>query len=248
MDVARGRSVPAYFRNADGRSFLFVTGNTKQEEASPASVPPSLARLEVVTAPGKLAHLRVDGREMRFAFENPGSPFVTSNGGRDGIVWVQDENARRSASLAGPNAPRPVLYAFDAMTLALLWKSEPGELFTSGKYNEPAFSRGTVFVGTDRIQAFGLGGRPAVRETSASRESVVRSESTSAASSHDGKALYEQRCALCHDHPQGSIPPREVIVKQSRQHIVEVLTRGAMRQFAEGLAADEIEAVARYLQ
>jgi hypothetical protein len=29
-------------------------------------------------------------------------------------------------------------------------------LHTSGKYNQPVTARGTVFVGTDRIQAFGL--------------------------------------------------------------------------------------------
>ena len=43
------------------------------------------------------------------------------------------------------------------MTLKLLWKSAPGQLHASGKYNEPTIARGTVFVGTDRIQAFGLG-------------------------------------------------------------------------------------------
>ena len=248
MDVARGRSVPAYFRNGDGKSYVFVTGNTKQVEGSPTSVPPSLVRLEVVTAPGKSVYLRVDQREMRFAFENPGSPFVTSNGGRDAIVWVLDENARRSALLAGPNAPRPVLYAFDAMTLALLWKSEPGELFTSGKYNEPAISRGTVFVGTDRIQAFGLGGRTRVPEANASRVSVANNESPIPGSLRDGRSLYEQRCAQCHDQAQGSIPPRELIAKHSRQHIVDMLTRGPMRPFVEGLGVDEIEAIAGYLQ
>jgi len=44
-----------------------------------------------------------------------------------------------------------VLYAFDALTLKLLWQSADGELETSGKYNEPATARGTVFVGTDRV-------------------------------------------------------------------------------------------------
>ena len=100
--------------------------------------------------------LRIDQLETSVVLENPGSPVVTSNGYRDAIVWVLDENARRTALLSGSDAPRPVLYAFDAMTLRLLWKSRPGELNTSGKYNEPAFARGTVFVGTDRIQAFGL--------------------------------------------------------------------------------------------
>ncbi len=161
IDMARSRSVPAVFRGANGKPYVFVTGSTKRVESSPENAPPSLVRLEVVTAPGAPAHLRIDQREMRFAFENPGSPVVTSNGGRDAIVWVLDENARRSASLAGPDSPRPVLYAFDATGLELLWKSAPGELFTSGKYNEPAIARGTVFVGTDRIQAFGLATRRA---------------------------------------------------------------------------------------
>ena len=90
------------------------------------------------------------------ALENPGSALVTSNGPRDAVVWVLDPNASRSALLVGDGAPRPILYAFDAMTLRLLWKSAPGQLQASGKYNEPAIARGVVFVGTDRIQAFGL--------------------------------------------------------------------------------------------
>lgn len=75
---------------------------------------------------------------------------------RAGSVWVLEPNARRSAPLIGEGAPQPVLYALDAMTLRPLWKSEPGQLHTSGKYNEPAIARGTVLVGTDRIQAIGL--------------------------------------------------------------------------------------------
>ena len=42
---------------------------------------------------------------------------VTSNGPRDAIVWILDENAPRSALLSGADAPRPVLYALDAGTL-----------------------------------------------------------------------------------------------------------------------------------
>lgn len=249
MDVARARSVPAYWRAPGGKSYVFVTGNTKRQEGSPESVPPSLARLEVVTSPGKPAHLRIDGREIRHAFENPGSPLVTSDGSRGAIVWVLDENARRSAPLAGPDAPHPVLYAFDAMTLELLWKSVPGELFTSGKYNQPAVARGTVFVGTDRIQAFGLGGARSVRALpTAAPMPARRPESSDATPPRDGRALYEQRCAACHDHPRGNVPPRDVIAKRPRQQIVDTLTRGAMRPFAEGLGAGEIDAIARHLQ
>jgi outer membrane protein assembly factor BamB len=155
MDLARSRSVPALFRDARGTIHVFVTGNTKKDAASTTNVAPSLARLKVMTAPGRPAWLAVQQLDRTLVFENPGSPVVTSNGTRDPVVWVLDPNARRSALLVGDTAPQPVLYALDAMTLQLLWKSAPGQLHASGKYNEPTIARGTVFVGTDRIQAFG---------------------------------------------------------------------------------------------
>ncbi|MGH8240509.1 MAG: hypothetical protein ACREXP_26310, partial [Steroidobacteraceae bacterium] len=160
MDLARGRSVPAIFRSSDNTLHVFVTGSTKQQEASTTNVPPSLARLKVMTAPGRPAWLAVAQLERTLVFENPGSPVVTSNGSTGPVVWVLDTNARRSALLVGDGAPRPVLHALDAMTLEPLWSSKPGRLHTSGKYNEPTIARGTVFVGTDRIQAFTLGRRP----------------------------------------------------------------------------------------
>jgi hypothetical protein len=156
VDQAKSRSVPAYFSAVDGRQFLFVSGSSKKDEHSDINVPPCLARVKVVVMPGKPAYLEVDQLEQTVVLENPGSPVVTSHGSMSPIVWVLDEHAHRSTSLAGPNAPRPVLYAFDALTLRLLWNSEPGELSAGGKYSEPAIARGTVFVATDRVQAFGL--------------------------------------------------------------------------------------------
>jgi hypothetical protein len=66
-----------------------------------------------------------------------------------------DQNAPRTASLFGESPPRPFLYAFDAVSLELFWKSEPGALFTTGNYSEPTIVNGLVLVGTDRLQAFG---------------------------------------------------------------------------------------------
>jgi hypothetical protein len=156
LDHARMRTTPAYYRDDAGIGYLFVSGATKAGPASAASVPPGLVKLRVVTAPGAPAHLAVHGRELRTTLVNPGSPVVTSNGSRDAIVWVLDPNLPRLAPLRGTAVSRPVLYAFDAMTLDRLWRSAPEELHVGGKYASPTVARGLVLVGTDRIQAFGL--------------------------------------------------------------------------------------------
>jgi len=244
LGAARSRSVPAVFRDDRGANQLIVTGNTKKAPGSSVSVPPSLARLEVAAPGGGAAYLRIARTQDAIVLENPGPPVVTSQGGRDAIVWVLDENAPRAAALAGDAAPQPVLYAFDAMSLDLLWRSEAGALYTSGKYNEPVFARGQAIVGSDRIQAFGLG-------PSAVRHAVTANTEAPAARVSgpvDGKALYAQRCAACHEHAQGNVPPRRQIAARGRDGIVEALTQGAMRAQAQGLGREEIEAVAHYLQ
>lgn len=156
FDQAKSRSTAAYYRHGDGSNYVFVTGSRKTGENFTTDAPPGLARVKVVSSPGQPAFPRVDGLEQTQTFKNPGSPIVTSNGGRDAIVWVLDNNAPRTANLYGESAPKPVLYAFDAMSLKLLWKNAPGDLFTSGKYNEPTIIDGMALVGTDRIQAYGL--------------------------------------------------------------------------------------------
>jgi hypothetical protein len=156
-DRARMRSTPAYFRGADGSHYLLVSGSPKADVNSSTSVPPGLARLRIVTTPAAPAYLRLDAVENTLVFQNPGSPVVTSNGSSDAIVWVMDPNLLRSQPLIGPNAPHPNLFAIDAATMKPLWQSTPNLLNVSGKYNTPTIARGVVFVGTDRIHAFGLG-------------------------------------------------------------------------------------------
>ncbi len=158
FDQARMRTTPAYYRDASGASYLFVSGSSKATPASATSVPPGLARLRVMTAPGSPASLAVDRWETETTLLNPGSPVVTSHGPNDAVVWVLDPNQPRLAPLIGPAVTRPVLYAFDATTLKRLWRSAPGDLEIGGKYSSPAIARGVVFVGTDRVQAFGVRG------------------------------------------------------------------------------------------
>jgi hypothetical protein len=156
LDFAKSRATPAYFQKSDGSSYLFVAGSTKQNATSQTTVPPCLARLRVVTTPGQPAYLAVDGTENTLVLNTPGSPVITSNGSANAILWILAANVKRTDSLMGSSAAHPTLYALDPFTLQVLWKSTSSQLNVGGKYNTPAIARGVAFVGTDRIQAFGL--------------------------------------------------------------------------------------------
>lgn len=155
-DWAKMRTTPVYFQRADGSSVLFVSGSTRAAEDSTMPVPPGVARLRIVTSPDQPAFLALEATESEVAFLSPGSPVITSNGSADAVVWVLDANLPRAGRLVGSGVPHPVLYAFDADSMQLLWRSAPDQLAVGGKYNTPAIARGLVFVGTNRIQAFGL--------------------------------------------------------------------------------------------
>ena len=236
LDLARARSVPAAFRGDDDRWSIYLTGNTRAAPGSAVAVPPSLVRLTVDES-GVAPHLRVERAQPDAVFGNPGSPLVSSNGPRDAIVWVLDENAPRSAALAGARPPAPVLHAYDALTLAPLWRSEPGALRTSGKYNEPLVVRGQVIVGTDRLQAFGLGAAaPGARRLQPLPAGAGAAE------------IYAARCATCHEQAQGNVPPRSLIAQHPVERIAAALGTGAMRVHAEGLEGAQIDALARFLR
>jgi len=158
VDQAKMRTTPAFF-HAAGTSYLYVSGASKAQVDSPTSAPPSVVRLRVATAPGAPAYLAVDRADASLAFLNPGSPVVTSQGEGGAVVWVVDENASRLASLLSDATPHPVLYAVDGTSLVPLWNSASGGagLRLGGKYETPLVAHGTVFVVTDRVQAFVLG-------------------------------------------------------------------------------------------
>lgn len=155
-DQAKSRTTASYYRDDAGTTYIYVNGASKKGENFNTSTPPGLAKVKVFTDPGKPAFLRVDKLEMVTTFHNPGSPVISSNGGRDAIVWMVDQGQPRTASLYGPNPPKPTLYAYDAINLKILWQSAPGELFTTGNYSEPTVVNGLALVATDRLQAYGL--------------------------------------------------------------------------------------------
>ena len=45
----------------------------------------------------------------------------------------------------------------------------------------------------------------------------------------DGAALYAEHCAVCHDNPQGRIPPKTIIARRSPDEVINALTNGSMK-------------------
>jgi hypothetical protein len=263
LDLARARSVPALWREPDGAVSLLFTGNTKAAEGSAQGVPPSLVRVRVRQGRGAggegAGWLEVAARDTLHVFGNPGTPAVSSQpDGSGAVAWVLDENAPRSASLApGREAPAPVLYALDPATLRELWHSAPGALATSGKYNAPAFGGGLVFVGTDRLQAFGPGGSARTRPRQAAQAAQPAPVGATSApvaglrapgAGATPAADWAQRCAACHDHAVGNIPPRALLATYPRARIVVALTSGFMRAQAAGLDAAQVAALADFVR
>lgn len=155
LNNAKARTSPAFYREATGAAFLYVAGNSRSPDDITKAVPPSLARVRVVTTPGAPAYLALESVAKDVVFVNPGAPVVSSMQSRGAVVWVTDENGRRTDPLvpkAGVMPPRPVLYAFDALTLEVLFQRTLSA--TGGKYNHPTVAHGVVYVGTDRLEAF----------------------------------------------------------------------------------------------
>ncbi len=156
---AKGRSTGAFFRAGDGSNFLFVTGSSKAAVDSVDTVPPCIVKLRVVTTPGQPAYLAVEASQNTLGFLSPGSPWVTSSGADNAIVWVLVANVPRGCFAVRPQTCSPdPLRARSGNAAAAVGEHSTANI--GGKYNTPAFGLGRVFVGTDRIQAFGLSERP----------------------------------------------------------------------------------------
>jgi hypothetical protein len=153
---AKARSTPSYFRGADGTSYLFFTGATKNPTDLTTPMPPCVARIRIDTPdPALPAFFSVDATENTLAFKSPGTPVVSSNGSDNAIVWIVEPNVYRGDPLDGNS--RPTLHAVDGSTMQLLYSSPIGTFSgAGGKYYHPIVSRGTVFVGVDRVTAFGI--------------------------------------------------------------------------------------------
>lgn len=239
VNSAKSRSTMAHFRSTDGVHYLFMAGSSKTGEDFGTNVAPSIIRVRVVTEQGEKPHLKIDAREETQVLQNPGSPVISSHQGKDAILWVLDPNVPRSVDIYQPSAPGAKLYAFDAMTMRLLWTSGD-RLFTSGKYNEPTVVDGMVLVGTDRLQAFGRGGSQAKRL--ADVEAVELSDVDA------GKVLFEGRCAACHLEAASGAPAINLLARMPEAKIVESLKTGKMKEMGSGLSDQERGQISQYIR
>jgi polyvinyl alcohol dehydrogenase (cytochrome) len=62
-----------------------------------------------------------------------------------------------------------------------------------------------------------------------------------------GEAIYQRRCAACHDQTNPRIPPRETLKQMPASRILRALDFGPMMTIAYPLSRDERQAVAAYL-
>jgi hypothetical protein len=118
-------------------------------------VAPSLYLTKVVAAPGQPASLNIVAQNSQ-VMSLPGANMITADGTANPIDWVVDAGVQRTDGETGFDNGAPTLYAYNALTMRPLWSSAYEQLDMGGKYNTITAARGEVFVGTDRIQAFGL--------------------------------------------------------------------------------------------
>jgi polyvinyl alcohol dehydrogenase (cytochrome) len=63
----------------------------------------------------------------------------------------------------------------------------------------------------------------------------------------DGAALYKERCASCHDSPEGRTPSIGAIRQMTGGAVYAALTNGAMKQQASGLSTQEVISLLVYI-
>jgi hypothetical protein len=157
VNYGRSRTTPATFIGPDGSYYVVWTGSQKITDSSTIPTAPGVVVTKIIAAPGQNAYLQISAQNTQ-TLSLPGASIVTANDTSNPIVWVVDAGVQRTGSLATGSFSNgaPTVFAYDALTMQPLWSSPYKQLDTGGKYNTLAVARGVAFVGTDRIQAFGL--------------------------------------------------------------------------------------------
>jgi hypothetical protein len=160
-NTAKARDTPATFYTADGTRYVTWAGSSKAGVGSSTPVAPSLYTTRVVASPGQPAYLQITASNNA-VMSLPGANMITGDGTANEIEWIVDAGVQRTDSLGNFSNGAATLYAYDPITMQPLWSSSYEQLDMGGKYNTITAAHGVLFVGTDRIQAFGLTGNTIV--------------------------------------------------------------------------------------
>jgi polyvinyl alcohol dehydrogenase (cytochrome) len=76
---------------------------------------------------------------------------------------------------------------------------------------------------------------------------IILALSTQVVSAQDGAAIYKERCASCHDMPEGRVPALTAIKAMSGEAVYAALTTGAMRTQAQGLSTIQVFTLIAYI-
>ncbi len=110
------------------------------------------------------------------------------------------------------------------------------------------FLRAARLAGTGLAACMVIAGTPAARaDHPADGNGILGFMSGQGGDPALGATLYAQRCASCHDHPTGRIPPRAAIADNTRIFIVNALYSGVMQPMADGLNPLQMNDIAAYL-
>jgi polyvinyl alcohol dehydrogenase (cytochrome) len=107
-----------------------------------------------------------------------------------------------------------------------------------------------VMMGSIALAAGRAAPAPASQEVPSGHPSIEEATpaaSTKGGAAPDGAALYQARCATCHENAVERTPSREVLSKNPASFILASLRTGAMAPMAEGLSPAEMTAIARYV-
>jgi hypothetical protein len=154
-NTAKARDTPSTAFGPDGTAYVVWAGASKAGIGSSTPVAPSLYLTKVVATPGQPAYLQTVAANTA-VMSNPGASMITGDGTSNEILWIVDAGVQRGDSLANFSNGAPTLYAYNLLTMTPIWSSAYTDLNMGGKYNSITAARGDVFVGTNRIQAFGL--------------------------------------------------------------------------------------------
>lgn len=141
------KTTPAFFDGGKEGRFVYVTGNE--------TGPNGEAGIVAMKIEGTGKPTLKTAWTLKTPLNQPGAPTVSSNKGRDPIVWVIESNKDD-----GDLGPPGVLHAYNALTGDMLWRSNLESardvLNDARKFSCPTVANGRVFVGTRGIVAYGL--------------------------------------------------------------------------------------------